>query len=268
MTNEFEENHELNDENRNEFDDFREYDSDKYRNFDHVDEYHNRYEELHENEGKDPPSEEDEVEENRRRHLSLPTAQVLATTVVALVVVSAILIPALDNKDVEVSLDGKLISSELYFFASLSHYSEDTPYYIIVLKDGEIVHQQVIDNGFCEGTIAADPSMPYTLEVRTGSPPLLVIASIIIDSGGVWADLIYLNVGANSADFGIELHGKGIAVDVSVYDTEEMATVYSNTMEEGTLEDTVSGLTSGRLYYLTVSTADHTYLFEEFTTNT
>lgn len=233
-----------------------------------MDEYHNRYEELHENEGKDPPTEEDEQEETRRRHLSLPTAQVLATTVVALVVVSAILIPALDNKDVEVYLDGKINSSELFFMASLSHYSEDTPYYIIVLEDGEIVHQQVIDNGFSEGSITVDPSKPHTLQVRTGSPPLLVIASKEFDTGGVWAKLIYLDVGTNSADFGIEFHGKGMTVDVSVYDTEEMATVYSNTIEEGTFEDTVSGLTSGRLYYLTVSTPDESYLFEEFTTNT
>ena len=258
----------MNDDNHDEFDDFREYDSDKYRNFDHVDEYHNRYEELHEDEGKEPPSEEDEIQESTRRHLNLPTAQVLATTLVALVVVSAILIPALDNKDVEVYLDGKINSSELYFIASLSHYSEDTPYYVIVLEDGKIVHQQVIDDGFAEGFIKADPSKPHTLEVRTGSPPLLVIASKVIDSGGVWAELIYLEVGAESADFGIELHGSGVTVNVSIYDTEDMTTVYSHDMGEGTLEDSVSGLTSGRLYYLTVSTEEETYLFEDFTTQT
>ena len=235
-----------------------------------MDEFHNDYQEFHEKESE--PSvkkEEDNLSSERNRHLAIPSAQVLATTFVALIVVTAVLIPALDNRDVEVYLDGELISDQLYFMASMSYYSEDTPYYIIVIRDGSILHQQVIDDGFAKGNIDADPEGRYTLEVRSGSPPLLVIASKeVYNESGIWAELLYLNVETSTADFGVELHGSGASAYVSIYDTVSMTTVYSNEMGEGKLEDSVSGLSSGTLYYLTVSTEEETYLFEEFTTKT
>ncbi len=262
---------ERNDAAIDEFEKYREFDSSKYRNFDDVAEFHNDYPEFpmeREGQSNSKDEEPDPIQEEASRHrVHISAAQTLATTFVALIVVSAILVPALDNKDVETYVEGSISDGMLYYMAKAYGGPEDEVYYAVVLQDGSIIGQTVMEGGFASGEVhIADSRSKYVVEVRAGEPPLLVLDRYeVSDFSSVWVDLDYLSVLTDSLEYGLTLHG-GASVTLSVYDPEISSNVYSKIISSGYVSDIVTGLKPDHVYYFDVADYNDTYYFEVITT--
>ena len=262
---EFDDYKEWND-NGSELDEYAEFDKDRYRNFDEVKEYHNDYDEFPDSEH--PPIRKSDKDEpvSMDHARGITTSQVLAATVVALVVVTGIFIPILDSKDVSVYIEGSVSNGMVYYYAEVYHYDENIPYYAVLLKDGSIMHQQAMVDGVAKYSEEnVDENHNYTVEVRSGSPPLYVLEKKSLNSK-IWVDLDHLNVTSTDIDYGLYLYGDGATATVSLYDTESSENVFSKDIAEGYDSDVIDKLQSGHTYYFTVGDQYDTYYFQEVTT--
>ncbi len=210
------------------------------------------------------------VEEINRHHIHISATQALATTFVAVVVVTAMFVPALETSDAEVFIDGKIDGSLLFYMVSVSSNSEDTVFYAIVLQDGSIIDQQVVEDGFAENSLSiTDTGAKYAVEVRTGSPPLFVLEHYDFESSSpsIYVELDYLTPGQDTLEYGLWLNGTDATATVSLYDPETGENLYSISISEGYQSDSIKDLTSDHTYYFTVSDESNTYFYQEVTTS-
>ena len=263
---------EWNDNGAKDFDEYTDFSSSKYRNFDEIDEFHNNYREfpMDDCEDRKPISTDapDFVQEEvTKHHLEISAAQVLATTLVALVVVTAILIPALDNKDTEAYIGASITGGVLNYYASVSYGPEDAVYYAIVLEDGSIVQQKVMESGYADGEVHVNINSKYAIEVRTGSPPMFVVERYEVESSSsIYVTIDYISPVTDYIDYGLTLNGSGATATVSLYDPDTGSNMYSVSITEGYKSDTISGLIANHTYYFTVANEDETYYSDEVTT--
>ncbi len=272
LTKEFDDVDEWSDNGSREFDEYAEFDNEKYRNFDEVEEFHQDYAEfpMEDREDEGPPrkrddKKDDSVVKNHSAHIS--ATQVLATTVVALVVVTGIFIPVLENKDTMVYIDGSAMDGIVWYYVSMSYYDENIPYYAVLLDNGSIINQQVITEGYAEyKSTDFVEGHEYAVEVRSGSPPLYTVERKVISepSSKVYVVLDHLNAANNSIDYGLTLYGTGATATVTLLDAQYNE-VYTKSISEGYDSGIVENLSSGQTYYLDVANSTDTLLFEEVT---
>ena len=110
---------------------------------------------------------------------SAAIAQSLAVTFVALIVVSAVVIPAIENSanNVKVLIDGSLHGDELFVYVSVSPSVYDENYVVIIYEDGAEIYRQTLPEGYGDVHLIVNDYSTYKAEVRSGVPPLLVLGS-------------------------------------------------------------------------------------------
>jgi len=294
LTREYDDVPELNDNGSSEFDNFAEYDSDLYSNFDKVDEYNGVAEEFPMADDQyAAPSKSDvfgssaskkaaEEAEKRdkefvKRYLNISAAQVAAATFVALVAVSAIIIPAIENEDVEVYMDVGFENGYLYFFVELENTVDQELYYVVVLENDSLVYQKAIEDHYMSDSIGGmDPYKDHKVEVRSGHPPLLVLDSKSIPAIKTGITWDHVDVGLDFVDYGVNVEGIEEELIISLYDPTgssnattgegDGVVVYSEAIYQGYNSDTIRDLRPGHQYYLTVSSESKTYLSEDIMT--
>ena len=288
LTREYDDVPELNDNGSSEFDNFAEYDSDLYSNFDKVDEYNGVAEEFPMADDQyAAPSKSDvfgssaskkaaEEAEKRdkefvKRYLNISAAQVATATFVALVAVSAIIIPAIENEDVDVFMEVGFENDFLYFFIELDNTADEELYYAVVLENDSIVYQKVIEGNYISDSIGGmDLKKDHKVEVRSGHPPLLVLESKTIPGRSVSYHL-YPDVGY--IEYDVSARGYSEEMTVSLYDPSGDPTgaasgpvlVYEQRFTES-YSDTIRDLQTNHEYRFVVSSPNETYVDEYVST--
>ncbi|MBE6518487.1 MAG: hypothetical protein E7Z70_02945 [Thermoplasmata archaeon] len=175
--------------------------------------------------------------------------------------------PTIENADVQVFLDAYFVGGMLSYSIELVDAVESETYYAVLLESGTIVQQEAIPDGQLSGNLAGlDGSKDHSVEVRTGLPPLLVLASQTIPGEPVWAELEYCNATYDSIEFSVQLHGTDEGAYVTLSDPDTGSTLYSSPLTDGRCSDTVSGLAEAHTYILSVESSATTYMQQDIST--
>lgn len=186
---------------------------------------------------------------------------------VALVVVTSVVVPTIENADVQVYLDAYFVGGMLSYSIELVDAVESETYYAVLLEGGTIVQQETIVDSQLSGSLTGlDGSKDHSVEVRTGLPPLLVLASQTIPGEPVWAELEYCNATYDSIEFSVQLHGTDEGAYVTLSDPETGSTIYSSSLTDGHCSDTVSGLAEAHTYILSVESSSTAYMRQDIST--
>lgn len=71
----------------------------------------------------------------------------VTTAFVAIVAVSAVVLPIVENADLEVDLDAEYNGSILSYMIELTNASEGSDYYVVIMEDQTTISQkQIFDN--------------------------------------------------------------------------------------------------------------------------
>ena len=283
-----------------ELDGFAEFSSDKFRNLDEVDEYHDRTAEFPMDIETDSAvlagaamgaaeldaaenlkgTEESKEEEKREKEISdkntkeiiknatnISTAQALAPVAAALVVTSAIILPIIDNIDVEVNLNVEFVAGILSYSIEIINASEDENYEAFVYEGSSIIKETVIKDGHLEDSIGGlPPYKEHRVEVRSGTPALYVMGTNTIPAAPSWAEWGHLTVGFDVIDYGVYYYGVSGEATITLVDPYDESVLYTKTLEEGLNSDIITGLRSSHPYTFTVASDSTLYLFEEVET--
>ena len=273
MVGEFHETDETNGGDPPEIARYLEYDPAFTRNFDEVDEFHNSYHEFAMDSeqvskpareaGYRPKNDSDAVSDadpsaaasSGSAASSATAAQVLTTTFVALVAVSAVVLPVLENTELSVSVDAYSSGDVLGFYIYLDNYSEDGEYWAYVTSGGTVYDSTRITDGFLEKSVTGLPPGMYSVEVRTGTPPLLVVGSteVEVHGGGIYADKLFTT--STEIYGGLVLTGATEANPymIFVYESGSDEPVFSAESWEEGYDLHVGGLTPNTSYRITVT---------------
>ena len=282
-----------------ELDSFAEFSSDRFRNLDEVVEFHDNTAEFPMDVETDSAvlagplegtaeTEEVEVKEGtegteevkREKELSdknakefiknatnISSAQALAPVAVALVVTSAIVVPFIENMDVEVNLNMEFVAGILSYSIEIINGSEDEVYEAFVYEGSSIIKETVIENGQLTDSIGGlPPYKEHRVEVRSGSPALYVLETSTIPAAPSWAEWGHLTVGFDVIDYGVYYYGNSGEATITLEDPYDEDILYSKALEEGFNSDIITGLRSSHLYTLTVASDSTLYLYEELET--
>ena len=194
-------------------------------------------------------------------------SQILSTTFVAMVAVTAVVVPIIENADLEVDLDVDYNAGILTYMIELINASEESDYYAVVMEGQTVILQQQIFDNYQSNTITdLRNSQEHRVEVRTGTPPLLVVASEVIPATPSWAEWGHLTVDYNSIDYGVYFHGDSGEAVLKLTDTNSGETLYTKELVDGLNSDVIGGLFSSHLYTLTVETETEVLLFKDIQT--
>jgi len=194
-------------------------------------------------------------------------SQILSTTFVAMVAVTAVVVPIIENADLEVDLDVQYDAGILTYMIELVNASEGSDYYAVVMEGQTVILQQQIFDNYQSNTITdLRNSQEHRVEVRTGTPPLLVVASEVIPATPSWAEWGHLTVDYNSIDYGVYFHGDSGEAVLKLTDPNSGETLYTKEMVDGLNSDVIGGLFSSHLYTLTVETETDVLLFKDIQT--
>jgi|GEM_PF-2679403 len=288
-----------------EMDSFAEFSSDKFRNLDEVDEFHDKTAEFpmdietdsavlggaaldaadiagkEETEGAEVSEGSKETEEEKREKersdkntkefiknaTNISSAQALAPVAVALVVTSAVVIPFIENVDVEVNLDMEFVAGILSYSIEIINASENETYEAFVYEGSSLIKETVIENGQLTDSIGGlPPYKDHRVEVRSGSPALYVLSTSTIPAAPSWAEWGHLTVGFDVIDYGVYYHGISGEATLTLTDPYDEEVLYTKTLEEGLNSDIITGLRSSHQYNLTVASDTMLYLYEEVET--
>ena len=286
-----------------ELDSFAEFSSDKFRNLDEVQEYHDNTAEFpmdietdsavlagaamgaaeaeaEAEAAKSLDGSEASEEEKRQKETSdrntkeiiknatnISTTQALAPVAAALVVTSAIIIPIIDNIDVEVNLNMEFVAGILSYSIEIINASEDETYEAFVYEGSSIIKETIIENGRLEDSIGGlPPYRDHRVEVRSGTPALYVLKTSTIPAAPSWAEWGHLTVGFDVIDYGVYYYGVSGEATITLVDPYDESVLYTKTLEEGLNSDIITGLRSSHMYTLTVASDTTLYLYEEVET--
>ncbi|WII07315.1 hypothetical protein PED39_06915 [Methanomassiliicoccales archaeon LGM-RCC1] len=186
---------------------------------------------------------------------------------VAMVVVTSVVVPTIENADVQIYLDAYFVGGMLSYSIELVDAVESETYYAVLLEGGTIVQQEAIPDGQLSGNLAGlDGSKDHSVEVRTGLPPLLVLASQTIPGEPVWAELEYYDATFDSIGFSVRLHGTDEGAYATLSDPDTGSTLYSSPLTDGRCSATVSGLAEAHTYILTVESPTASYMQQDLST--
>ncbi|MBR4244060.1 MAG: hypothetical protein IKQ14_01510, partial [Candidatus Methanomethylophilaceae archaeon] len=197
----------------------------------------------------------------------LSASQVLSTTFVAMVAVTAVVVPIIENADLEVDLDVDYNAGILTYMIELINASDGSDYYAVVMEGQTVILQQQIFDNYQSNTITdLRNSQEHRVEVRTGTPPLYVLDSVIIPATPSWAEWGHLTVSYNSIDYGVYFHGDSGEAVLKLTDTNSGEILYTKDLVDGLNSDVIGDLFSSHLYTLTVETETDTLLIRDIQT--
>lgn len=98
------------------------------------------------------------------------------------------------------------------------------------------------------------------MEVRTGTPPLLVLKSAVFPGQPVWVEWNSLVMSYHTMEYSLTLHGYEDITTIMLTDPVIGETVYSHEIADGTASDTVRDLKADHDYTVTVASPAQTYL--------
>jgi len=184
-----------------------------------------------------------------------------------MVAVTAVVVPIVENADLEVGLDVQYDAGILTYMIELVNASEGSDYYAVVMEGQTVILQQQIFDNYQSDTITdLRNSQEHRVEVRTGTPPLLVVASEVIPATPSWAEWGHLTVDYNSIDYGVYFHGDSGEAVLKLTDPNSGETLYTKELVDGLNSDVIGGLFSSHLYTLTVETETDVLLFKDIQT--
>ena len=198
---------------------------------------------------------------------SITATQVFTATAAALVVTSALILPFIDNADVEVHLDVEFVGGILSYSIEILNPNEEDRYYAFAYEGNTLIEEGIeIVNGRLDHTVNKRlvPYQDHRVEVRTGVPSWYVLESSTIPALPTWAILDRLEVGTDNIEY--ELRYKGEGASVVLEDPAAGTVVYSRSIAEGTTSDMIGNLKSSHVYLFTVGTQTETYLTERIET--
>lgn len=110
---------------------------------------------------------------------STAVAQTIAVSFVALIVVTGVIIPVIENSANEASafIDCMIYTDELSVYGYVSPYSENENYVLIIYQDGAEIHRETMMDGHVSFSLYVNSYSTYKAEIRSGTPPLLLLAS-------------------------------------------------------------------------------------------
>ncbi|MBR4685156.1 MAG: hypothetical protein IKP04_01325 [Candidatus Methanomethylophilaceae archaeon] len=175
--------------------------------------------------------------------------------------------PTIENADVQVNLDAYFVGGMLSYSIELVDAVESETYYAVLLEGGTIIQQETIVDSQLSGSLTGlDGSKDHSVEVRTGLPPLLVLASQTIPGEPIWAELDNYSATFNSIEFSVHLHGTDEGAYVTFSDPETGSTLFSSPLTDGRCSATVPGLMEAHTYILTVESPTTTYMQQGLST--
>ena len=184
-----------------------------------------------------------------------------------MVAVTAVVVPIIENADLEVDLDVQYDAGILTYMIELVNASEESDYYAVVMEGQTVILQQQIFDNYQSNTITdLRNSQEHRVEVRTGTPPLLVVASEVIPATPSWAEWGHLTVDYNSIDYGVYFHGDSGEAVLKLTDPNSGETLYTKELVDGLNSDVIGGLFSSHLYTLAVETETDVLLFKDIQT--
>ena len=184
-----------------------------------------------------------------------------------MVAVTAVVLPIIENADLEVDLDVQYDAGILTYMIELVNASDESDYYAVVMEGQTVILQQQIFDNYQSNTITdLRNSQEHRVEVRTGTPPLLVVASEVIPATPSWAEWGHLTVDYNSIDYGVYFHGDSGEAVLKLTDPNSGETLYTKELVDGLNSDVIGGLFSSHLYTLAVETETDVLLFKDIQT--
>ncbi len=197
----------------------------------------------------------------------LSASQVLSTTFVTMVAVTAVVVPIIENADLEVNLDVDYNAGILTYMIELINASDGSDYYAVVMEGQTVILQQQIFDNYQSNTITdLRNSQEHRVEVRTGTPPLYVLDSVIIPATPSWAEWGHLTVSYNSIDYGVYFHGDSGEAVLKLTDTNSGEILYTKDLVDGLNSDVIGDLFSSHLYTLTVEAETDVLLIKDIQT--
>lgn len=191
----------------------------------------------------------------------------MAATFIALVAVSAFVLPTIDNADLSVDMDVDYGGETLTYMVSLMNASANAKYYVVVMEGSTVVYEKEITGGYQTDTVQGlDSTKEHRVEVRTGLVPLYVAAAETIPAVSVWAQWDHVDAVKNTIDYGVDIRLSGEEMRVSLYDSATSAVVYTKDLAQGLNADIISGLEYSHSYTLTVTSSGNIPLSRDVVT--
>ena len=204
---------------------------------------------------------------NSINHVTV-TEAAMATTFVALVVAAAVIVPSIVNEDVSVNLNVIFIGDSFSYSIEIENPVEEEIYYAIVLEDDKLIHQEVIQDARQSETLTGlAPDKEHTLEVRTGYPPMYVVASLLVPEASIWGEWDHIRAGYTTINYGVIIHGDADDLTLYLYEPVTKSIVYHTDLTEGLNSDVIRGLWSSHTYLLMVAYLDEVIMSYEVTTD-
>ena len=195
------------------------------------------------------------------------TETILATAAVAVIATAAIIIPLIENANIQIDMDVSFIDGVLSYSIEIYEPDENETYQVFVLENGVVIHQQIIENyQISESIEGLVPYNDYRLEVRAGTPPLLVLSSYDIPASSIWAEWDNLLADYNYIEYSVLLYGDSTDALIGLYDPDTDDVVYTMSLIEGLNTGYIDGLESAHTYIAYVSSGETLLLAEEIDT--
>ena len=202
-----------------------------------------------------------------KSHANVTAAEILTTSFVALVAVTAVIVPMMENADVDVHIEASLVAGLLSYSIEIDEPAEDQIYYAVVLEDGSIISQRAIENGRLSDHISGlPPYKEHTVQVKSGHPPEYLVSSLVIPAAEVWAEWRDLSSEYTTIDYSLVFHGATGTASISLYDPAAGAIVYSESLLEGSNSGTIRNLAESHTYTVYVSSESELYLVSDVDT--
>ena len=191
----------------------------------------------------------------------------LAATFIALVAVSAFVIPTIENADLSIDMDVDYGGDTLTYMVSLTNASANSKYYVVVMEDQTIVYEKEITDGYLTDTVQGlDNTKEHRVEVRTGLVPLYVAATETIPAVSAWAQWGHVDAVKNTIDYSVDIRLSGEEMKIILYDSITSAVVYTKDLVQGLNADVISGLEYSHSYTLTATSSGNMPLSRDVVT--
>ena len=195
----------------------------------------------------------------------------MAATFIALVAVSAFVLPTIDNADLSVDMDVDYGGDTLTYMVSLMNASANAKYYVVVMEGSTVVYEKEITEGYQTGIVEGlDGTKDHRVEIRTGLIPLKVVDSATIpgqDTPYIPVDINNLTAVENTIVFDMTVKEGSDPVTLGVYAAEGEEAVFTQVLNPGANTGTATNLMFNHEYIVKLFGDEKTYIIKAVTTD-
>ena len=201
---------------------------------------------------------------------SVSATSIIAATFVALVAVSAFVLPTIDNAEMTADLDVDYGGDTLTYMVSLTNASANAKYFVVVMEGATVVYEKEIIDGYQTGIVQGlDGTKEHRVEIRTGMIPLYVVDSATIpaqDTSFEPVEVNSLTASLNTIQYDVTLKAGSGNVTMGIYAAEGEPAVFTNVLTEGANTGTVTDLLYGHEYIVKFFDESKTHVIKAVTT--